>query len=145
MLKLHLITFNLISRNFFNRDHNFLFSLTEIFPWNQFFSSKYIAFTKFLSKMRVVVISKECALSNEKFIITKKISSNQLFSKFFSITVTFTIFLAKMRESEVPQFPHCATMFLSNNFARDIVEKWEMLSHQKNISSNQHFSNLGIS
>ena len=32
----------------------------------------------------------------------KKISSNHLFSNFFSKTVTFTKFLPKMRESEFP-------------------------------------------
>ena len=38
---------------------------------------------------------------------TKKNSSNQLFSNFFSKTVTFTKFLPKMRESEFPEFPQC--------------------------------------
>ena len=38
----------------------------------------------------------------------KKLSSNQLFSNFFSKTVTFTKFLPKMRESEFPEFPQCA-------------------------------------
>ena len=38
----------------------------------------------------------------------EKISSNQLFSNFFSKTVTFTKFLPKKREREFPQFPHCA-------------------------------------
>ena len=38
----------------------------------------------------------------------KKISSKQLFSNFFSKTITFTKFLQKECEREFLQFPHCA-------------------------------------
>ena len=38
----------------------------------------------------------------------KKISSNQLFSNFFSKTIVFTKFLRKKCEREFLQFPHCA-------------------------------------
>ena len=44
---------------------------------------------------------------NEKFSLTEKISSNQLFSNFFSKTITFTKFLRKKCEREFLQFPHC--------------------------------------
>ena len=37
----------------------------------------------------------------------KLFSSNQLFSNFFSKTVTYTKFLPKIRESELLYFPHC--------------------------------------
>ena len=37
----------------------------------------------------------------------KNISSNQLFSDFFSKNVTFKKFLAKMCETRLQQFPHC--------------------------------------
>ena len=46
----------------------------------------------------------------------KKISSNQLFSNFFSKTVTFTKFLPKMHESKFPEFPHCALQWICNRF-----------------------------
>ena len=36
------------------------------------------------------------------FLSPRNISSNQLFSNIFSITVTFTKFLPKMREKEIP-------------------------------------------
>ena len=39
--------------------------------------------------------------------ISRKISSNQLFSKFFSKTIAFTKFLRKKCEREFLQFPHC--------------------------------------
>ena len=39
----------------------------------------------------------------------KNISSNQLFSKFFSRNVTFTKFLPKMCETKSQQFPNCGT------------------------------------
>ena len=58
----------------------------------------------------------------------KKISWNQLFSNFFSETVTFTKFLPKKRESKFPKFAHC-------------LEKWKIYSHRKKISSNQLISN----
>ena len=45
-------------------------------------------------------------LNNEKFSLTEKISSNQLFSDFFSKTITFTKFLRKKYEREFLQFPH---------------------------------------
>ena len=38
----------------------------------------------------------------------KNISWNQLFSKFFTKSVTFTKFLPKKCEREFPQFPHSA-------------------------------------
>ena len=41
------------------------------------------------------------------FLSPKNISSNQLFSTFFSKNVAFTEFLLKMRESQFPWFPHC--------------------------------------
>ena len=46
---------------------------------------------------------------NEKFSVTKKISSNQLFSNLFifSKTVTFTIFLLKKSVREFLLFPQC--------------------------------------
>ena len=37
----------------------------------------------------------------------KNISSNQLFSNFFSKNATFTKFLPKMCETKSQQFPHC--------------------------------------
>ena len=39
----------------------------------------------------------------------KNISSNQLFSNFYSKNVTFTKFLPKMCETKSQQFPHCGT------------------------------------
>ena len=50
---------------------------------------------------------------NEKFFLTeKKISSNQLFSNFFSKTIAFTKFLRQMCEREFLQFPHCGMWYL---------------------------------
>ena len=44
----------------------------------------------------------------------KNISSNQLFSNFFSKNGAFTKFLSKMYERKFPKFPHCApTLFLA--------------------------------
>ena len=40
----------------------------------------------------------------------KKISSNQLFSNFFSKTIDFTKFLPKKYEREFLQFPHCGVV-----------------------------------
>ena len=51
-----------------------------------------------------------------KTLSLKKISSNQLFSNFFSKTVTFTKFLPKMHESKFPEFPHCALQWICNRF-----------------------------
>ena len=44
---------------------------------------------------------------NEKFSLTEKNSSNQLFSNFFSKTIAFTKFLRKKCDREFLQFPHC--------------------------------------
>ena len=70
---------------------------------------------------------------NEKSTLTeKKNSSNQLFSIFFSKTVTFTKFLPKMRESEFLEFPQCgAVMYrnlLSNFFNRNFVKVADLQS-----------------
>ena len=58
-----------------------------------------------------IFFSKKCESTvwkNEKFSLTeKKISSNQLFSDFFSKTIAFTKFLRKKCEREFLQFPHC--------------------------------------
>ena len=66
-------------------------------------------------------------------VLLKKISSNQQFSDFFSKTIAFTEFLLKNGGSQIPVFPHCAV---------HSVEKREILSHWKEISSNQLFSNF---
>ena len=53
---------------------------------------------------------------NEKFSLTeKKFSWNQLFSNFFSKTVTFKKFCPKKREREFPQFSHCVQCTLWKN------------------------------
>ena len=47
----------------------------------------------------------------------RKISSNQLFSNFFSKTVTFTKFLSKKCEREFLVFPHSLTVWKLHKFS----------------------------
>ena len=56
----------------------------------------------------------------------KKISSNQLFSKFFGKTIAFTRFLLKKCEREFLQFPHCDTV-LSRFFHIKFVKAMALL------------------
>ena len=46
----------------------------------------------------------------------KNISSNQLFSNFFSKSITFTEFLPKMCETKSRQFPHCVGCMIATFF-----------------------------
>ena len=101
---------------------------SEKFKWiisNMFWEIKsverYVGFGKFsFLQFTTTLISRKIAKvqsshvlysntvwKNEKFTVTQKNSSNQLFSVFFSKTVTFTKFLSKKFDSKFPRFPHC--------------------------------------
>ena len=72
----------------------------------------------------------ECSVEKREILShKKKISSNQLFSNFFSKTIVFTKFLWKMCEREFLQFQHCDfenfwsivhTVFLEGRIWEDI-------------------------
>ena len=51
--------------------------------------------------------STQCGKTSNSFSL-KKISSNQVFSNFFSKTIVFTKFLRRKCEREFLQYPHCA-------------------------------------
>ena len=57
----------------------------------------------------------------------KNISSNQLFSKFFSKNVAFTKFLPKKCESKFPFLPHCvmaAQCAQCGNYVNSLMNFW---------------------
>ena len=66
----------------------------------------------------------------EKFSLTQKISSNKLFSHFFSKAIAFTKFLRKKCEREFLQFPLCTVyvwkVIKDSNFKLLNVKIWEI-------------------
>ena len=83
------------------------------------------------------------AWKNEKFYLTKKNLSNQLFSKCFGETTNaFTKFLRKKCEREFLQFSHCGILVPTLHALTKCVEKRKNLfrSHKQNISWNQRLS-----
>ena len=65
----------------------------------------------------------------------KNISSNHLFSNFFSKHVTLTKFLPKMRESKFPKLPHCALRTVKN------LWKFTLTFLRKKIGESNAFAN----
>ena len=57
----------------------------------------------------------------------RKISSNQLFSNFFSKSLTFTEFLPKMCETKLQQFPHCVLYARLTVFDKNFVKTTSFL------------------
>ena len=75
--------------------------------WDQFYR-KLVVFTKIFQNTHNIVKIMESQYGKTRNALSlKKISSNQLFSNFFSKTIAFTKFLRKKCEREFLQFPHC--------------------------------------
>ena len=79
---------------------------------------------QFHEKFTFTKLREQCHSVEKREILShwKKISSNQLFSNFFSKTIAFTKFLRKKCEREFLQFPHCG----EHN-----VEKTKIYCHKK--------------
>ena len=58
------------------------------------------------TKFRQIILRAHCG-KTRNLLSLKNVSSNQLFSDFFSKFVVFTKFLPKKRESKFLLFPHC--------------------------------------
>ena len=78
------------------------------FLWNQLFSkfSIPLVITLLSRNFCVNTCETQCGKTRNSLSL-KKLSSNQLFSNFFSKTIAFTKFLRKKCEREFLQFPHC--------------------------------------
>ena len=76
--------------------------------WRNFFSAreKFSFFHSVVYSQSLEVAETQCGKTRNSLSL-KKLSSNQLFSNFFSKTIAFTKFLRKKCEREFLQFPHC--------------------------------------
>ena len=103
------------------------------------FSIVNFEYTEFLQKNRdskILSFSHHSVEKREILSHWKKISSNHLFSNFFSKTIAFTEFLRKKCEREFLEFPHCAQhsvefcKFPSHSCFRKNIEKipWKQCS-----------------
>ena len=81
-------------------------------------------FSQRFRETNLVVSYSQCERVEKQEILYhwKKISSNQLFSNFYSKTNAFTKFLRKKSEREFMQFPYCALWIVIRNHTT--VKSW---------------------